>query len=82
MANKFVRIDSKSHQVLRELADVDHCSMQEVLARALEEYRRTRFLKEANTAYAALRENSRRWNEEEKERFLWDTTARDGGWDY
>ena len=79
MASQIVRIDKKSHQVLREMAEVDHCSMQEVLARALEEYRRIRFLKEANTAYAALRENARLWKEEQQERSMWDTTLRDGG---
>ena len=81
MGSQIVRIDEKSHKVLRELADVDRCSMQEVLARALEEYRRIRFLREANTAYGALRQNAKLWKEEEKERFAWDATRGDGGSD-
>ena len=53
--------------------------MQEVLARAIEEYRRLRFLKEANVAYAALQRNARQSRDEAKERSLWDATLADGG---
>jgi hypothetical protein len=81
MASQIVRIDEKSHRVLRDLAIVDRCSMQEVLSRALEEYRRIRFLKEANAAYAALRQNARLWKEDQKERSAWDATLVDGGSD-
>lgn len=51
--------------------------MKVVLDRAIEEYRRKRFLKAANNAYAALRSNEQAWQEEQAERNAWDATLSD-----
>jgi predicted transcriptional regulator len=73
-----VRISPTAHRTLRELAA--HCgeSMPAILDRAIEEYRRKRFLEEANAAYAALRANPEAWREEQEERALWEATLADG----
>ena len=52
--------------------------MQAILDLAVEEYRRQRFLEEANEAYAALRRNHKAWKAELSERKEWDATLADG----
>ncbi len=44
--------------------------MQAILETAIEEYRRQRFLHEANAAYAALRNDPKQWKEELAERIV------------
>jgi hypothetical protein len=51
--------------------------MQIILDLAIEEYRRQRFIQEANEAYAALRKNSKAWKAELSERKEWDATMAD-----
>ena len=52
--------------------------MSAVLEKAIETYRRQKFLEEANASYAALKANRKKWNEEIAERELWDSTNADG----
>ena len=52
--------------------------MAAVLEKAIERYRRQRFLEEANASYAALKANPTKWKEEIAERELWDRTNADG----
>jgi hypothetical protein len=52
--------------------------MQTILDLAIEGYRRQRFLREANAAYASLRSNPKAWKAELDERKEWDTTMADG----
>ena len=73
-----VRISQQAHALLRQLADEDAVSMQTVLDRALEAYRRGRFLAAANADYAALRERTMAWKEVADERHLWESTDSDG----
>ena len=49
-----------------------------VLEKAIETYRRQKFLEEANASYAALKANPKKWKEETAERELWDSTSADG----
>jgi hypothetical protein len=53
-------------------------TMQDVLAEAVEAYRRQRFLEGANAEYAALRADPTAWAEEQAERAAWDATLADG----
>jgi hypothetical protein len=46
--------------------------------RALELYRRERFVLEVNAGYLALREDKSAWHADLKERSGWDTTLADG----
>jgi hypothetical protein len=52
--------------------------MAAVLEKAIERYRRQKFLEEANASYAALKANRKKWKEEIAERKLWDRTNADG----
>lgn len=73
-----VRISATSHQALRDLAEREKAPLQTVLERAIENYRRQRFLEAANRQYAALRANPDSWEQETAERDAWDTTLGDG----
>ncbi len=52
--------------------------MTEVLDKAIEIYRRQRFLAGLNRDFAALRKNKAAWQEELAERMVWDATLTDG----
>ena len=52
--------------------------MTEVLDKAIEIYRRERFLAELNADFAALRQDSAAWDEELAEREAWNTALADG----
>jgi hypothetical protein len=73
-----VRISETTHQTLRELADSEKAPLQTVLERAIENYRRQRFLEAANRQYAALRADTDAWSNEQAERDEWDHTTDDG----
>jgi hypothetical protein len=51
--------------------------MQEILEKSVEEYRRKRLLEETNNAFLALKNNPEQWEEELKERQLWDRSLAD-----
>jgi hypothetical protein len=73
-----VRISPHSHELLRHLAEEEQDSMQSVLDKAIERYRRERFLRAANADFAALKSNAKRWKRELREKELWEHTAADG----
>jgi hypothetical protein len=78
MASATVRISEKSRQTLRELAAKTGDSMQAILDRAVEEYRRERLMDEVNAAYAALRADPEAWADWQRELAVWDATLMDG----
>jgi len=51
--------------------------MQTLLEKAVELYRRQRFLEESNRAFEALRADASAWKGEQAERELWDITVAD-----
>ena len=59
MRQTTVRIREPVHNKLRALADAEHRPMSDVLEEAIETYRRTRFIRDVNAAYAALRNDRR-----------------------
>ncbi len=73
-----VRIGTQTHTKLKELADASGESMSAVLDKAVEIYRRERFLQEVNRAYASLRDDKEAWQDELEERRVWDVTLADG----
>ncbi|MDH3603704.1 MAG: toxin-antitoxin system protein [Candidatus Tectomicrobia bacterium] len=78
MQSTTVRISDASRQLLRDLASQEGLSMQAVLDKALEAYRRQRFLESVNAAYAEVKQDPSAWQEFKQERELWDTTLTDG----
>jgi len=52
--------------------------MQAPLEKAVEMYRRQRFLEESNRAFESLQANPDTWKSEQAERAAWDMTLADG----
>lgn len=73
-----VRISRSAHAILRALAQETDESMTEVLDRAIELYRRQRFLTGLNADFAALQRDKAAWAEELAERESWEGTLADG----
>ncbi|MBI5584137.1 MAG: toxin-antitoxin system protein [Deltaproteobacteria bacterium] len=78
MSSSTVRISKESSTILREIAAREKKSLQTVLDAAIEEYRRHRFLQEANKAYSVLKENPKNWKVELEERKQWEAALSDG----
>lgn len=78
VARTTVRLSEETRAVLRELARESEESMQTVLAKAVEAYRRQRVLEATNEAYAALREDVAAWRSVQEERTAWDSALADG----
>ena len=73
-----VRLSPRAHQMLQRLAKEADESMQAILDKAIESYRREEFLRAANRDYAELRRNPKGWKQELRERELWEQTLADG----
>jgi hypothetical protein len=73
-----VRISEESHSTLRSLATEEGETLQAVLDRAIEEYRRRRFWDQVEAAAIELRMDTLAWNGELEERRAWDATLSDG----
>lgn len=78
MPSTSIRIDERALEMLRELARRQRLPVQSVLKQAIDSYRRAKFLEEANAAFGAFRSNPETWDEERRERDLWDRTTSDG----
>ncbi|WP_366922162.1 toxin-antitoxin system protein [Metallumcola ferriviriculae] len=78
MGTTTVRISRAALETLRQLAGRAGEPIQEILDKAIEEYRRKQFLEEANKAYAALKNDSQAWQDEVMERETWDSALKDG----
>ena len=75
-ARPLVRVPTRTYAELRKLARADDRPMSELLADAVERYRRERFLAEANAAYDVLTPAAkRRYHKAVTE---WDATVTDG----
>lgn len=78
MSGKMMRINETTRNILRVLATEEGKSMQDVLAKAIENYWQQHFFEKVNMAYAAVRQNPEAWAEIEKERAEWDSALNDG----
>lgn len=78
MPSATLRINRADRDLLRALAEREGEPVRVVLTKAIESYRRQRFLEEANLAFAGLKSDPRAWRDELEERSLWDSTLRDG----
>lgn len=71
------RLSEVAREVVRRIAAESGDSMQDVLEKAIELYRRQRFLEESNRAFAALRADPKKWKAEQQEREEWNATVAD-----
>lgn len=73
-----VRVTKETHAAAMQIARAKHLPITEVMARAVETYRRSLFLEQVAQDFAQLRENPKLWGEELGEREAWDATLTDG----
>jgi hypothetical protein len=73
-----IRVSPDTHAVLRELARSEGSSMQEVLSKAVEVYRRQQLIEATHAAYAALRADTQAWQEYQDEVASLDGALMDG----
>jgi hypothetical protein len=78
MTTTTIRVSIQTRNLLHSLASSAGVSMQQVIDRALEIYRRQELLRNANMAYACLREQEEQWVEFQTELRDWDTALADG----
>jgi hypothetical protein len=78
MASETVRIKPETHAKLKELAELEGEPIPEILDKAIEAYRRQKFLEEVNRSFAKLRGDEKAWAQEQAERREWDATLADG----
>ena len=73
-----LRVNESTHAVIRNLARECGESMQSIVEKAVERYKREMFLESLSEDFKKLRENEESWNEELEERRLWENTLLDG----
>jgi len=73
-----IRIDENVGKFLHEISQQEKISIQVVVEKAIENYRRQYVLAKTNRAYAKLRTNPKAWEEEINERRSWESTLSDG----
>ena len=72
-----VRISPETRETVQRIARESNESMQSVIAKAVEEYKRYLLIERTNEAFAALRVQPKRWAEELEEQRLWNATLND-----
>ena len=77
MGSTTVRISKRTWKTLRQTAEQTGMTMQEILEKSVEEYRRKQLLEETNKAFMALKQNTKQWKEELEERDIWDRALAD-----
>ena len=78
MSTTTIRVPTETRDTLSEMARQSGLSMQSVIERAVELYRRQQMLAAINDAYAAVRNDQVAWSALEAERSEWDMTLVDG----
>jgi len=78
MASTAVKVDATTYAKLKAVAAETGEPMVEVLAKAVEAYRRQSFLEGLNADFAALRGDRAAWKEELAERGAWNDALADG----
>ncbi len=77
MSSTNVRITENTWVTLKELSSKTNTSMQDIIQKAVEDYRRKKILEETNEAFLRLKSNTVAWQEEQKERAEWESTLGD-----
>lgn len=78
MASETVRIKPETHNKLREIAEREGEAMPAILEKAIEAYRRQKFLEDVNRAFDELHGDTKAWAQEQSERREWDAALGDG----
>ena len=77
MAGTTVKINPQTYAALKETVAETGEPMIDVLAKAVEAYRRRSFLEGLNADFGKLRKDPQAWSDEQAEREQWDVTLAD-----
>lgn len=72
-----VSISETAHKTLLTLVESSGDTIQAILDKAIENYRRSLFLVGANEAFVSLRQNEALWQDEVADRQVWEQTLAD-----
>ena len=75
---KMVRVSEEMSKWLDEMVKDTGKSKQDLVAEAIDMLYRKYFIEKGNRAYAEMKKDSKKWQEELEERALWDCTLLDG----
>jgi hypothetical protein len=78
MESHTIRVNKKTLETIRELAEKAETTMTAIVEAAVQEYRTAEFWKEVNAGYAALRANPEAWADYQEEIRAWECTLADG----
>ncbi|MFH1150191.1 MAG: toxin-antitoxin system protein [Actinomycetota bacterium] len=73
-----IRVTGRTKKTIEELAASTGASQIEIVAEAVEKYRRKRMIQELCDSFARLRENPAEWEDYQREVREWDSTLMDG----
>lgn len=73
-----VRVSESTHKVLQALSSKEGKTMQDIIDKAIEDYRRKNFLEGLSQDFQVLQEDPDLWKEHEEEIVLWNNTLQDG----
>lgn len=74
MGTQTIRISEHDHMVLSTLSQKSGRAMSSLLSEAIQDMAGKQLLADTNAAYARLHANVHAWDEETRERMLWDGT--------
>jgi hypothetical protein len=78
MGHAMVRISERTRETLREIARAQQLSMQAILEKAVEEYRRKKFFEDLDAAYAELQKDPEAWEAYQADLRVGDAVLMDG----
>lgn len=73
-----IRVSREIYNDVKALAQNQHENIQDVMEHAVKEYKKKKFFDNLNAAYAKVQSDPAAWEEEQKERQIWDITLSDG----
>lgn len=78
MATTSVRVDPRTHAMLRDLSEQEHKSIGQIVTKTVEKYRKDKFWQEFEEDYARLNADPEAQRDYQHEIALWDSTSNDG----
>jgi len=78
MKTTTIRVDIETYNGIKRLSEQLNQPMNKTVQDAIFEYKKKILLSKTAEAFAALKENSKLWQEEIEERKIWDNTLQDG----
>ena len=73
-----IRVSRDLFNTVKTMAQQQNENMQDVIEKAVVDYKKKKFFDSLNEAYSKLKADPTAWKEEEEERKEWDTLLKDG----